>query len=74
SCKNNVYRNNPHTTDELKENIRTEIRKITEKELIRVNANLIKRCQKCVAADGHHFQHRLSSSVLKNNLSFMLVL
>ncbi|KAJ4446012.1 hypothetical protein ANN_12698 [Periplaneta americana] len=38
-------------TDELKANITREIRKITEDELIRVNNNFIKRCQKCVDSD-----------------------
>ncbi|KAJ4435260.1 hypothetical protein ANN_23838 [Periplaneta americana] len=37
-------------SDELKANIR-EIRKITEDELIHVNDNFIKRCQKCVDSD-----------------------
>ena len=67
TLKNNVYRNNPHTVDELKENI-TEIRKITE-ELICVNVNFIKRCQKCVAADGHHTS--VSTSPLTRLKSYM---
>ncbi|KAJ4430832.1 hypothetical protein ANN_19423 [Periplaneta americana] len=36
---------------ELKANITREIRKITEDELIHVNDNFIKRCQKCVDSD-----------------------
>jgi hypothetical protein len=40
-----VYRNDRHTIDELKDNIRTEIQNISEEELLRVNANLMKRCQ-----------------------------
>lgn len=59
TLKNRVYRNNPHSVDELKNSIRTEILKITEEELKRVNANFIKRCQECINADGHHFQHLL---------------
>ncbi|KAJ4448401.1 hypothetical protein ANN_10417 [Periplaneta americana] len=38
-------------SDEMKANITREIRKITEDELIHVNDNFIKRCQKCVDSD-----------------------
>jgi hypothetical protein len=54
-----VYRNNLHTIDELKDNIRPEIKNISEKELLRVNANFMKRCQECLQANGHHFEQFL---------------
>ena len=59
TLKNKDYRNNPHTMDELKNNITTEMRNITQQELMRVNDNFIRRCQECLNAEGHHFQHRL---------------
>ncbi|PSN36477.1 hypothetical protein C0J52_25263 [Blattella germanica] len=36
TLKNRVYRINPHNIDELKDNIRTEIRIISEEELLRI--------------------------------------
>ena len=55
NLKNKVYKTNPHTLDELKQNIRTEI---SEAELMRVNANFLRRCRRCIDA-AHHFQHLL---------------
>ena len=37
----------PRTLEELKASIRREVDSISEIELIRVNAHLLKRCQKC---------------------------
>ena len=54
-----VYKTNPHTLDELKQNIRTEINAISEAELMRVNANFLRRCRKCIDAEEQHFQHLL---------------
>ena len=34
--------------DELKQNIRTEINPISEAELMRVNANFLRRCRRCI--------------------------
>ena len=56
---NKVYKTNPHTLDELKLSIRTEINAISEAELMRVNANFLRRCRRCIDAEGHHFQHPL---------------
>ena len=53
-----VYKTNPHTLDELKQNIRTEINAISEAELMRVNANFLRRCHRCTDA-GQHSQHLL---------------
>ena len=57
--KNKVYQNNPHTLEELKANIRREITAISDEELMRVNRNFLQRCERCVAAQRHHFQHLL---------------
>ena len=42
NLKNKVYKTNPHTLDELKQNIRTEINAISEAELMRVNVNFLR--------------------------------
>jgi hypothetical protein len=54
-----VYRNNPHTIEELRDNIRREIQNSSEEELLRVNANFMKRCQECLQANGHHSEQFL---------------
>ena len=59
NLKNKVYITNPHTLDELKQNIRKEINVISEAELMRVNANFLRRCRRCIDAEGQHFQHLL---------------
>ncbi|PSN33183.1 hypothetical protein C0J52_27392, partial [Blattella germanica] len=56
--QNKVYRNNSHNIVELKNNITTEIRNITQQELMRVNRNFNRRSGECVNAEGHHFQRR----------------
>ena len=48
NLKNKVYKTNPHTLDELKQNIRTEINAISEAELMSVNANFLRRCRRCI--------------------------
>ena len=52
NLKNKVYKTNPHTLDELTPNIRTEINAISEAELMRVNANFLRRCRRCIDAKG----------------------
>lgn len=59
NLKNKVYKSNPHTLEELKQNIRTEINAISEAELLRVNGNFLKRCRRCIDEEGRHFQHLL---------------
>ena len=54
-----VYKTSPHTLDELKQNIMTEINTISEAELMRMNANFLRRCRRCINAEGQHFQHLL---------------
>jgi hypothetical protein len=54
-----AYRNSPHTIDELRDNIRTEIQNSSEEELLRVNANFMKICQEYLQVNGHHFEQFL---------------
>jgi hypothetical protein len=57
--KGKVYANNPKTLEDLKENIRTEIRRIDTAELHRVYDNMLHCAQKCIDVQGDHFQHLL---------------
>ncbi|PSN54228.1 hypothetical protein C0J52_03555 [Blattella germanica] len=50
---------NPHTLDELKENIRQQIALISVDELQRVFRNFRKRCEACIRHGGRPFQHNL---------------
>jgi hypothetical protein len=59
NLKQKVYKTNPHTIEELKENIRNEVSAISPGELKRVITNLVRRCQEYARADGDHFQHLL---------------
>jgi hypothetical protein len=45
--------------EDLKENIRTEIRRIDTSELHHVYDNILQRAQKCFDVQGDHFQHLL---------------
>ncbi|PSN44724.1 hypothetical protein C0J52_16650 [Blattella germanica] len=50
---------NPHTLDELKENIRQQLALISADELQRVFRNFQKRCEACIRHGGRQFQHNL---------------
>lgn len=52
--KSKVYLNRPHTIQELKENIRNEIRLIPMNMLERVMNNLQNRLEQCVRGEGRH--------------------
>ena len=54
-----VYPTNPHTLDELKANIETEIANITIETLHRVSANMVKRVRACIHENGSNFEHML---------------
>ena len=54
-----LHKYNSHIIWELKYSILREIGRNTADEFARVKANFLRRCQKCVAAEGHHFQHHL---------------
>ena len=55
NLKNIIYKTNPHTIDELKQNIRTEINAISEAELMCVNANFLRQCRRCIDVEGQLF-------------------
>ena len=57
--KGKVYEQNPHSIDELKDNIRNCISSITQVELERVFLNMLNRAQTCLDGGGGHFQHLL---------------
>jgi hypothetical protein len=57
--KDKVYKSNPQTEEQLKENIRREIANIPAERLQRVNQNLFRRCEECVRVEVGHFQHLL---------------
>jgi len=59
NLKGKMYANNPKTLEDLKENSRTEIRRIDTAELHRVYDNMLQRAQKCIDVQGNHFQHLL---------------
>jgi hypothetical protein len=53
-----VHNHNPRT-EELKENIHTEISNISREHLREVNCNLFHWCEECLCVEGQHFQHLL---------------
>jgi DNA polymerase II large subunit len=57
--KDKVYVNNPHTAEELRENIQRVISCISQEELRRVFQNVLTRYEACVQAQGSHFEHLL---------------
>jgi len=57
--KSAVYRDRPHTLNELKTAITAYIRNILQADLQKVFANRIEGVQVCIDARGHHFQHLL---------------
>jgi hypothetical protein len=57
--KDEVYVNNSHTAEELKENIRPVVSSISQEQLRRVFRNVLTRCEGCLQAQGIHFEHLL---------------
>jgi hypothetical protein len=55
AAKSAVYRDCPHTLNELKIAITAFIRNISQADLQKVFANKIKWVQTCIDAHGHHF-------------------
>lgn len=54
--KGNVYINRPHTLNELKRHITTEI---IVGVLLKAAANMVKRVRACTTEQGSHFEHGL---------------
>ena len=59
ALKSKVYMKNPHSLEELKQNIRYEIVAISENELLRVAEQVFRRCTSCQIAQGYHFEIEL---------------
>lgn len=57
--KTQVYQAPTTTSGDLKEKIRQVCNSIPETMVKNVTENLVKRCQSCIAADGHLFEHVL---------------
>jgi hypothetical protein len=55
--KENVYKNNPHTLEELKRNIELCISNVTAETVHRVASDMRKRVNACITKRGGHFQH-----------------
>jgi hypothetical protein len=55
--KENVYKNNPHTLEELKQNVELYISNVTAETLHRVVSNMRKRMNAFIAERGGNFQH-----------------
>ena len=53
--KDTVYRSNPRDLKQLKMNIE----EVNEGTLRKVARNMVKRVDKCIEMNGHHFQHLL---------------
>jgi hypothetical protein len=59
SLKDKVYKTNPHTLEELRNNICHEISAVSREELQRVNTSVFHRYTECIRSGGDHFQHML---------------
>jgi hypothetical protein len=57
--KDTVYRSNPRDLKQLKMNITRAIEEVNERILRKVAKNMVKRVDKCIEMNGHHFQHLL---------------
>lgn len=57
--KNNIFKNRPHTLEELEEAIRHELESITPDELERVFECMKRRVNLCLQNEGGHFEHLL---------------
>jgi hypothetical protein len=57
--KDTVYRSNPRDLKQLKMNINHAIEEVNEGTLRKVARNMMKRVDKCIEMNGHHFQHLL---------------
>ena len=57
--KDAVYRSNPRDLKQLKMNITGAIEELNEGTLRKIARNMVKRVDKCIEMNGHHFQHLL---------------
>jgi hypothetical protein len=54
--KETVYQENPHTLEDLRNNITNAVQGITADVLRRVSWNMCRRVQSCLQQNGGHFQ------------------
>jgi hypothetical protein len=59
NLKGKVYKNNPRSTEALRNEITRVIGSVTVDELQKVSQNLFRRCVACLRAEGGHFQQLL---------------
>lgn len=59
TLKERVYQTVPTTPEDMKERIRNACRNIDAETLMRCNESFIKRVDKCIEVQGHHFEHLL---------------
>jgi hypothetical protein len=59
ATKSALYRDRPHTFNELQTAMTVYIRNISQTDLQRVYANKMKSVQACMDARRHHFRHLL---------------
>ena len=57
--KDTVYRSNPRDLKQLKMSITRAIKEVNEGTKKKVARNMVKRVDKCIEMNGHHFQHLL---------------
>jgi hypothetical protein len=57
--KDTVYRSNPPALKQKKTTITCAIEEVNERTLRKVARNMVKRVDKCIKINGHHFQHLL---------------
>jgi hypothetical protein len=55
--KENVYKNNPHTLEELRQNTELCISNVTAETVHRVASDMRERVNACIAKRGGYFQH-----------------
>lgn len=56
TIKDKVYKEKPHSVDHLKTNIRAAVAEIRHNTLLKVQSEILKRCQLCVQENGGHFE------------------
>jgi hypothetical protein len=72
--KKNVYKNNPHTWEELKQNIELCISNVTAETLHRVASNMRKRVNAWINERGGHFKHTKKHYILFSDFNVIYFL
>jgi DNA-binding winged helix-turn-helix (wHTH) protein len=55
TIKQNVYRSNPHTIEETKENIQKEVLSLSQQEFKCMNVDFLQRFQESMEKNRHNF-------------------